>query len=353
VKESSNLDLLRSFAVACVFVSHLLIFAYPNAKGVTCLGTVGVLCFFVHTSYVLLLSIQRSNIGWTGFQIRRVFRIYPLSMFGVAFYFLFKLPCYEHNGVLSFPSTNSWDLIANFFLIQNFTGSEPVPNVLWSLPFEVQMYLLLPLVFLICMRFKSDGIWSLYLFTAIGIVLLVVAPIPATAHNVVYQLRFVPCFLAGAILFTSSIKPRFHWSGMFLIMAFAFAISSGSLLKQILLQWLTCLIVALCIPLCSEIPQGAISAAAKTIARYSYGVYIFHMAAFDGAFALFKNPIVASIVGLIFTGGLSFASNRWIEEPMIAIGKRLAGYEHNLHRNIHHPRMSDIHSTLLPQRQLE
>jgi peptidoglycan/LPS O-acetylase OafA/YrhL len=326
VKESSNLDLLRSFAVACVLVRHLLLFLDPDAPGVTCLGTVGVLCFFVHTSYVLLLSIHRSRIGWFGFQIRRVFRIYPLAIIAVIFYFAFKIPSYCSGGVIFFPPTTPRALFANFLLIQNLTGDVSVAGVLWSLPFELQMYLVLPLVFWICSRFKVKGAWTLYLSSLVVFVAFGLMTLSPSAHNLLYQFRYFPCFLCGALLFSSHIKPMFHWTGMFVVLGVAYAISSGAMLTNLLWQWAICLFVALCIPLCSEIPQGIVSSSAKIIARYSYGIYLSHFAAFDGAFALFGNKILASVAGILFTAVLSYAAFRWIEEPLINIGKRLADF---------------------------
>jgi hypothetical protein len=59
--DSGNLDLLRSFAVLCVLVFHLLLFfghgRVPHGAG--SLGHWGVLVFFVHTSIVLMASIER------------------------------------------------------------------------------------------------------------------------------------------------------------------------------------------------------------------------------------------------------------------------------------------------------
>src|SRR4051812_41143854 len=88
--ESSNLDILRAVAVLAVVVSHALILTTPNPApdALFNLGHVGVLIFFVHTSYVLMLSLERQSQKapdrlWSRFMIRRVFRIYPLSIVGV------------------------------------------------------------------------------------------------------------------------------------------------------------------------------------------------------------------------------------------------------------------------------
>lgn len=86
--ESPNLDLMRSFAVLFVLVSHL-----PVAIGLSVrtgfhlgsLGLLGVVVFFVHTCLVLMLSLGRQVAArgpahlHADFFVRRAFRIYPLS----------------------------------------------------------------------------------------------------------------------------------------------------------------------------------------------------------------------------------------------------------------------------------
>ena len=85
--DSRNLDFLRSVAVLLVLFDHLFMAAgladrYPF---VWSMGHLGVLMFFVHTSLVLMLSLERSEEKSSGhlfrdFYIRRAFRIYPLSI---------------------------------------------------------------------------------------------------------------------------------------------------------------------------------------------------------------------------------------------------------------------------------
>src|SRR3569833_2861610 len=137
VRDSANLDLLRSFAVLCVFVCHLP-FAIGRWDGI---GIAGVILFFVHTSYVLLLSLQRNAYSWAGFQVRRIFRIYPLAILALLSYALLHIPYANLGRAYVLPTFNLRDVIANLFLVQNLTGNQSIPRVLWSLPYELQMYL--------------------------------------------------------------------------------------------------------------------------------------------------------------------------------------------------------------------
>src|SRR5579862_2325059 len=148
-QESHNLDLLRSCAVLFVFASHLME-AFPGFRigghQFSYLGLWGVLLFFVHTSLVLMFSLERQEqrlpgqpIYWP-FLIRRCFRIYPLSILMVLFVVAFALPVGTMRGGQFLPIHPGWSgLVANLLLVQNIFGWS-VLAPLWSLPYEMQMY---------------------------------------------------------------------------------------------------------------------------------------------------------------------------------------------------------------------
>jgi peptidoglycan/LPS O-acetylase OafA/YrhL len=105
VRASANLDLLRAVAVLLVLAQHLCRRAYVDQVGwiqTSSLGSFGVLLFFVHTCLVLMYSMERSNLaGWAllkNFATRRIFRIYPLSIFAVLFAISFHLDS-DINGI--------------------------------------------------------------------------------------------------------------------------------------------------------------------------------------------------------------------------------------------------------------
>lgn len=105
--DSANLDCLRAYAVLFVYVGHLL--QTLRVDGTTHRVTIfdvaqtGVLIFFVHTSLVLLLSLERLDVtGWRLFAVfytRRLFRIYPLSMLTVAAMVAFRIPPFRRRTI--------------------------------------------------------------------------------------------------------------------------------------------------------------------------------------------------------------------------------------------------------------
>src|SRR5438445_11507215 len=100
-----NLDFLRATAVLIVSSTHLIAglnrFAWPIVEEI---GYFGVLIFFVHTSLVLSMSLDRQNEHrpssglFLPFMLRRCFRIYPLSVFAVLAVFIFNLPLADMNA---------------------------------------------------------------------------------------------------------------------------------------------------------------------------------------------------------------------------------------------------------------
>src|SRR5215831_18890133 len=104
--DSSNLDIIRAVAVLSVFFAHL---RDMVRGGHVLLGwhfaQMGVLIFFVHTSMVLMLSLERTKLEgkalFGSFYLRRFFRLYPLSIFSVTFAMMLSLsralnPDYYH-----------------------------------------------------------------------------------------------------------------------------------------------------------------------------------------------------------------------------------------------------------------
>src|SRR6476646_7615937 len=83
IASSANLDLLHSFAVTLVVGFHLAKFFNFRFAGlrITDFGLLGVMLFFVHTTLVLMFSLERQSARpgaplFLPFIVRRCFRIY-------------------------------------------------------------------------------------------------------------------------------------------------------------------------------------------------------------------------------------------------------------------------------------
>ncbi|HEY1203959.1 MAG: acyltransferase [Bryobacteraceae bacterium] len=325
--QDSNLDILRSVAVLAVFASHALqVFAgcefgehFAYGVDTYALGRVGVLIFFVHTSLVLMQSLERTGtnlLGWPlikYFYTRRAFRIYPLSVCLVLLSIAFSVP----PNALGTPYTwlgARW-ATANILLIQNIVGVSDVSAPLWSLPYEVQMYLVLPMLFLVLRA--PRGRVRLILIYAVSTLLSLFQP-----------LRYLPCFLAGVMAYQrlGTVQPRFRawpWCPVVIGAVVLYVLgpySDASWSKDIL----TCLTVGALIPL-FQMSRGAISTAASYIAKYSYGIYLCHTPVM---WLLYRKLAIAdwqrAIWLAIATAAVSLACYHAIEYPLIRFGTRLA-----------------------------
>src|ERR1700741_5259738 len=134
-----NLDLLRAVAVLLGLASHVYVFVTGKQVPVNHrMGQLGVELFFVHTSLVLMQSLDRPRLTGSAlfkqFYIQRLFRIYPLSIVFVSCIYFFGP-----------EQWSTLELFSNLTLTQNLTYSKVMSDPLWSLPLEVQMYIALPL----------------------------------------------------------------------------------------------------------------------------------------------------------------------------------------------------------------
>lgn len=313
MKDSPNLDLLRTLAVVFVVVSHLRYFVGWHGETVyslETLGRLGVAIFFVHTTLVLLMSLQRTGETAGAFFIRRALRIYPLACSVVV---LTALP-----GLFGAVPLDVGQFASNLLLVQNLTGHASAPQPLWSLPYEVQMYLFLPALFV----FSRRG-WRPMAVLCAGALL---AALGLAAGGVeVRLLRYVPCFLPGALAFVLLQRaPRFGPGALFAL------VLAGVLLLPALvaagvpetpLFWGFCLVLGITIPQCRQVESQRLASVGKVIATYSYGIYLTHVIALGFAFAGGRSGWPQWLVLAVMLPLLAWVSYRVIERPGIALGR--------------------------------
>jgi peptidoglycan/LPS O-acetylase OafA/YrhL len=335
-----NLDILRAVAVLAVFADHLMVMGLHVAPGLASwLGTAGVQAFFVHTSLVLMSSMERDDAPartkWVRrFYVRRAFRIYPLAwvMIGVALLVGHSLNVPgAASGVVS-PST----LLSNLALIQNLAGRDAVYGVLWTLPIELQMYAVLPICYLVAIRESRELLLCL---VAVGIGVAAVhawgmshrSLVPAMSR--LSMLRYAPNFLMGVVAYyglrrrppSSGVLPGWTWLPIVLA-AFATFLWARSVTDGWwVVQTAFCAALGLLIPLVRDVSESAWSALAHTLAKYSYGIYLIHQIAIRVGFNVFPDqPLVVQLVVviLVLSAGC-YLAYRFVERPGIVLGQRL------------------------------
>jgi peptidoglycan/LPS O-acetylase OafA/YrhL len=349
---SPKLDVLRSVAVLTVAASHLWFEHYTIAL----LGRMGVLLFFVHTSLVLMFSLERQEAQsgrrrfWTAFMVKRVLRIYPLAILVVAIVFAFAIPSYVFldNSVHFVPIDRlafafHLLLVQDVFLTHDMPG--PMMGVLWTLPIEMRMYLFLPLIYLF-VRTVHDirilgGLWVLSVLGALGtnqVLTRVFGSITYNAGEISIRLprlvEYIPYFLAGVLAYVlwRRIRMRLPFAvlpvflGVSLLGFYLVAGSSGLTWRLNVFGMMACLAIAVALPAVREPAWRPLRLAAAELARLSYAIYLIHVPMIWLCFGEL-NQLPAAAQWLLFVFGtiaLSTLLHLAVERPFIRLGARLS-----------------------------
>jgi len=327
--EFRNLDLLRAIAVLSVFLGHLLLFlikldllsvSRPEVWDISLnyLGHVGVLFFFVHTALVLMLSLDRTKpVGLVlNFYLRRIFRIYPLCIACIIGVLLLKIPQTPDRTYVPWYGS---EILANVLLVQNIFRKPDILTTLWTLPREVQMYVALPFLYLLLKRISSS-------VAVLLIWLVFFAAVPSTP-----LLSCFPCFMGGLFAYQLGKERVFRlpsgvWpAAIFGLAAFGLALSV-TILPDYRADFVLCMLIGLVIPNVVDLDQSWITKASRSVAKYSYGIYLFHFPVIWFAFIQLKPfPVAVRWATLVLLMVLvPVGAYRWIESPLIERGRRLA-----------------------------
>jgi len=331
-----NLDVLRAFAVTFVLVNHLGILFHPSSVSRTTfneLGDTGVLFFFVHTSLVLMASLERQDrdAGWVGvFYLRRALRIYPLAIATILLLLVAHvpetMPAMRQHVVAGARSVSV--VLSNLLLAQNLVGHPDLLGPFWSLPIEVDMYLLLPLCFLAARRTSVTPLVVL-LASLVAMHFFVAAEtFPGAWRLTVFH--YGPCFFGGVLAYrllrTDARAVLPSWSLFATIgVATSIPLLARSTMENHPPSWVPCLFLGATLPYIGELAPSLLTRGGKTIAKYSYGIYLLHVPvlwfAFDVCRAL---PLLAQVAVAIGTlVSLVWAAYHAIEAPAIELGRRL------------------------------
>lgn len=335
LRDSPKIDFVRSVAVLSVLADHVLetlgtFHGFDPAPYAWYLGRMGVLLFFVLTCLVLMLSLERSDARGTpsawAFFVRRGFRIYPLALVAVVGVLVLRIPSVAWAS--SFTPPGIGQALANLSLSMNLFYAEPVLSVLWSLPYELQMYLCLPLVYL-CVR-GANGVRNALLLWVAGVVAARVVPELVGRLSVAF---FAPCFLAGAVAFVLArrFRPRLPFVALPVALAGLMAAycAVATAVGEVHPRWLgfvLCLALGVLVPFVRELEATWLRVPAHLIAKYSYGIYLFHMVALWVGFNLLREaPLALQVaVATALVVALPVAGYHAIEKPGIDLGSRVA-----------------------------
>ena len=339
MQHRTNLDSLRALAVCCVCTHHFLltlqwhvglprigVLDYARA-----LGHAGVLIFFVHTCLVLMYSLERMHRAGghvtMAFYIRRLFRIYPLAFVAIAVAVAFHFPSKTWGD----PDPRTAKVIlANLFLVQNLVVKKQVLGPLWSLPYEIQMYVVLPVLYWVAQRRQAPlKIGALFAcFCTAGVVVA-----ERTGHLNMWA--YVPCFLCGVLCYSLrfSVPPRipsFLWMP-FLVGIIAFFVSRVTFGEEPTYWsgWVLCLVLGLGLNVFRDSRSKTWNALTHRVAVYSYGVYLLHQPVLSVVFDRMgvRSVPLAVLFFVALTAGAAAAAFHLVESPCMDLGRRLSNFE--------------------------
>ena len=266
---SHNLDLLRAVAVLSVYSAHLShAVGFYNAGS---LGRFGVIIFFVHTSCVLMASLERlqasglSRLGelCRAFYLRRFFRIYPLAIFCILLVPLLQVPAHP---TADYHWIGAKALAANLALSQNLFYAGNALNVLWSLPLEVQMYVLLPLVYLVIRRYRFGAL------VVLGAAVIAALTLPRLSGRL-GVFSFAPCFAAGVMAYSLCGESRRRLTPwiwplvVFLVILLFHPLDNISLYGKLPPAWALSLLLGLTFPFIRDMECGWINRISHWVAE--------------------------------------------------------------------------------------
>ena len=129
-------------------------------------GQYGVFVFFLVSGYIVPASLERKG-SVRGFWVSRVFRLYPLYLFALsAMIVLWASGIGSLSGMDSDAVTSSF---ADVFMLQSVLWAPTVPNVVWSLAYEMVFYLMLTALFLGGVHRRSNRYALVFAAAAVGL----------------------------------------------------------------------------------------------------------------------------------------------------------------------------------------
>jgi peptidoglycan/LPS O-acetylase OafA/YrhL len=151
------LDLLRGIAALFVVFDHLSYYLLQHVRAEVYnwfdAGNYGVFVFFIISGYIVPASLERKGSVRT-FWVSRLFRLYPLYLLAVGIAVALYL---VHFGSLRGEGSDpAASVLSQLLMMSNVLGGQNLPNVVWSLSYEMIFYLLITALFIARVHKRSS-----------------------------------------------------------------------------------------------------------------------------------------------------------------------------------------------------
>ncbi|MCO6050827.1 acyltransferase [Mesorhizobium sp. RP14(2022)] len=344
-----SLDGLRCLAFLLVFVHHM---PAPQPIGwlepASIHGWVGVELFFVISAFLFfyLFEAERSKTGrvsYSGFYIRRMLRIYPL-MIAFPLLMLVLYGSTDQFGILRLAGL----ALASDNLLTWIRGyNTSIPNVahLWSLSFEFQIYLVIPVLFALYVKAPRPTF-----FAVMGLALVICTALRVVyfgmgaPHPIIWTTPFFrpESVMLGILL--SVIRPRWHWGWSLSVAVLAGAFffsnlspwqSSYANLVQYPIAALMCAALVDAVVRSPSLGRVASHPVLIKLGSITFGLYVFHIFAMDLAFWYVGKRTADTVMEYVEIGALSLSltilmaavSYMLLERPFLSLKRRVTAVD--------------------------
>lgn len=316
----SFLDALRGLAALLVVLAHAGYHLSPAFARWSAwyldVGNVGVIVFFGISGFVIPLSLESSASLWR-FWVRRVCRLYPLYWCAV----IIMLGCAAAGLAARFELgpdlLQTQQILLNLTLLQGLTGQPALLNQSWTLGYELLFYAVVSLFWL--GRVQQRSVANAVLAVTLALVLQGIVPRLLHVGLPVDLLSFPALMCAGTVgldWYRGRVtqKAALGVLCITLVMLVATA-STWAFISARLLG-----VALFCVALVWR--PAHIWRPLLTLGRISYSIYLLHPFVI-GLVPALVNPIITAIVWIAVTIVIALATERWVERPMIDLGRRL------------------------------
>lgn len=330
----NNFDLLRLVAACQVLIGHSL--THFDVAGISWLDYFpGVPVFFVISGFLISASWERSNSVLTYFE-NRFLRIYP-ALWCCFFFSVFMLSLTYDFDILNLEFLK-W-AIAQLTVVQFYNpgflrdyGVGVVNGSLWTIPVELQFYLLLPFFYMFMHRFYWNKFLFLFIIIIFSLINFYKYQMALNDNNFLvfklFSVTVIPyfnMFLLG-VFFQRNIQfveryleNKFPYWFLFYIGSVVFSefvgiSNSGNSINPISALILSLMVISAaysCVDLFGNILGGH---------DISYGIYIYHMVVINFLLHVdFFNDGINVFFTVVITIFVSFLSWMLLEKPMLSL----------------------------------
>jgi peptidoglycan/LPS O-acetylase OafA/YrhL len=251
-----------------------------------------------------------------------------LAVLTVVVALAFKIPPHFERAYTQPTARAVWQ---NLLLVENLFHSPDIIGPMWSLPLEMQMYLVLPLLYIAARRVRSYA-GALALICG-GFLTWYVDSHIARHLGRAPLVPYAPWFFFGVSAYGlyHFIKPS-RSPGLYAVCLLLFA-AMPSLTHRLMrgdyrsgwVVWGCGALFALALPNFRDIPLGVISKCTHSIATYSYGIYLSHVPIMWLTFQRLSGPLWLQVgLFLVLMATVPVLLYHGLESPLIRAGSRMA-----------------------------